>query len=110
MENERDDKRISLNQFIYNLGHYFRWFCIFKNFEKAIGRLVIYFGETDRFPLFITKLSVELKMSGKEILGIQETEEGRKIEISFERVASWALVFTNAFFVSYFFAKLLQWI
>jgi hypothetical protein len=49
-------------------------------------------------------------MSGKEILGIQETEEGRKIEISFERVTSWALVFTNAFFVSYFFAKLLQWI
>jgi hypothetical protein len=49
-------------------------------------------------------------MSGKEILGTQETEEGRKIEISFERVASWALVFTNAFFVSYFFAKLLQWI
>ena len=43
-------------------------------------------------------------MSGKEILGIQETEDGRKIEISFERVASWTLVFTNAFFVSYFFA------
>ena len=49
-------------------------------------------------------------MSGKEILGIQETEDGRKIEISFERVASWTLVFTNAFFVSYFFAKLLKWI
>jgi hypothetical protein len=49
-------------------------------------------------------------MSGKEILGIQETEEGRKIEISFERVVSWTLVFTNAFFVSYFFAKLLLWI
>ncbi len=110
MGDEHDDKRVSLIQFIYNLAYHFRWFCIFKNFEKAIGRLVIYFGETDRFPLFITKLSVELKMSGKEILGIQETEEGRKIEISFERVASWALVFTNAFFVSYFFAKLLQWI
>ncbi len=49
-------------------------------------------------------------MSGKEILGIQETEEGRRIEFSFERIASWALVFTNAFFVSYFFAKLFQWI
>jgi hypothetical protein len=49
-------------------------------------------------------------MSGKEILGVQETEEGRKVEVSFERVASWTLVFTNAFFVSYFFAKLLKWI
>jgi hypothetical protein len=53
---------------------------------------------------------MEEKMSGKEILGIQETELGRKIEVSLERVASWALVFTNAFFVSYFFAKLLQWV
>jgi hypothetical protein len=50
------------------------------------------------------------KMSRGEILGIQETEEERKIEISFRRVASWALVFTNAFFVTYFFAKLFRWI
>jgi hypothetical protein len=50
------------------------------------------------------------KMNGKEILGIQETEEGRKIEISFKRVVRWALAFTNAFFVSYFFAKLFRWI
>jgi hypothetical protein len=49
-------------------------------------------------------------VSGKEILGIKETEEGRKIEISFARVSSWALVFTNAFFVTYFFVKLFQWI
>ena len=49
-------------------------------------------------------------MSGKEILGIQETEEGSRIEFSFERVASWALVFTNAFFVPYFIAKLFRWI
>ena len=49
-------------------------------------------------------------MSGKEILGIQETEEGRKIEINFERVVLWTLAFTNAFFVSYFFAKLFQWV
>jgi hypothetical protein len=53
---------------------------------------------------------MEEKMSGKEMLGIQETESGRKIEVSLERVASWALVFTNVFFVSYFFAKLLQWV
>lgn len=50
------------------------------------------------------------KMNGNEILGIQETEEGRKIEISFERVVRWTLVFTNAFFVSYFFAKLFLWV
>jgi hypothetical protein len=49
-------------------------------------------------------------MSSKEILGIQETEEGRKVEISFKRVATWTLIFTNAFFVSYFFARLFQWI
>jgi len=49
-------------------------------------------------------------MNGKGILGIQEAEEGRKIEISFKRVIRWTLVFTNAFFVSYFFAKLFLWI
>lgn len=59
---------------------------------------------------FLTELSTEEKLSGKEILGIQETEEGRKIEISFQRVANWSLVFTNAFFVSYFIAKLFQWV
>jgi hypothetical protein len=41
-------------------------------------------------------------MTGKEILEVRETEDGRKIEIRFKRVVSWALVFTNAFFVSYF--------
>jgi hypothetical protein len=49
-------------------------------------------------------------MSGKEILGILETEKERKIEISFERVVLWTLVLTNAFFVPYFFAKLFHWI
>jgi hypothetical protein len=53
---------------------------------------------------------MEGKMSGQEILGIQETGEEKKIEISFERVAGWTLIFTNAFFVSYFFAKLFQWV
>jgi len=49
-------------------------------------------------------------MNGKEILGIRETGEGRRIEIDSRRIASWTLIFTNAFFVSYFFAKLFQWI
>lgn len=49
-------------------------------------------------------------MSGKEILGIRETAEGRRIEVNSKRIASWVLIFTNAFFVSYFIVKLFQWI
>lgn len=49
-------------------------------------------------------------MTANQILGIHETEEGRKIEISYKRVAHWTLIFTNAFFVSYFFAKLFRWV
>ena len=48
-------------------------------------------------------------MSRDQILGIREEEGVRRVEISLERVASWTLVFTNAFFVTYFFAKLFQW-
>ena len=107
---ESDDKGICFLQFIYNLVNYFRWFHIFKNCKKAIGRLVNPYHYLEQICSFITKLSMEEKMSGKEMLGIQETEEGRNIEISFQRVASWALIFTNAFFVSYFFAKLFQWV
>ncbi len=47
-------------------------------------------------------------MSGKELLGIRETEKGRRIELDPGRIASWTLIFTNAFFVSYFFAKLFR--
>jgi hypothetical protein len=46
------------------------------------------------------------EMSKDQILGICEAGGVRRIEISLERVASWTLIFTNAFFVSYFFAKL----
>jgi len=53
---------------------------------------------------------LEWNVIGKKLLGIQETEEGRRIEISFTRVSLWTLVFTNAFFVSYFFAKLFRWV
>jgi len=49
-------------------------------------------------------------MNGKAILGIQEIEGVRKVEISLKRVVTWTLIFTNAFFVSYFFVKLFQWI
>ncbi|HYA94167.1 MAG TPA: hypothetical protein VEK32_21975 [Thermodesulfobacteriota bacterium] len=49
-------------------------------------------------------------MIRKKIFGIHETGERREIEINFESVVGWALVFTNAFFVSYFFARLFHWI
>jgi len=51
---------------------------------------------------------VKEAMSKDQILGIRETGGIRRIEISLERVASWTLIFTNAFFLSYFFAKLFQ--
>lgn len=34
--------------------------------------------------------------------------EAKRIEINIERVAIWTLIFTNAFFISYFFAKLFK--
>ena len=37
-----------------------------------------------------------------------EISEPKRIEINLERVAVWTLIFTNAFFVSYFFAKLFK--
>jgi hypothetical protein len=51
---------------------------------------------------------VEEEMDGNQILGICETEGVRRIEISFKRVIIWTLIFTNAFFISYFFGRLLQ--
>jgi hypothetical protein len=50
------------------------------------------------------------KMTRKELLGIRETEEGRRIDIDFWRVARLTLALTNAFFICYFFARLFQWI
>jgi hypothetical protein len=32
----------------------------------------------------------------------------KKVEISLKRVVTWILIFTNAFFISYFFARLFQ--
>jgi hypothetical protein len=58
-EDEHDDKRISLVQFIYNLAYYFRWFCIFKNFEKATGGLVNHYREIEMGVPFLQKFSVE---------------------------------------------------
>ena len=59
VEDERDDKRISLIKFIYNLAYHFRWFCISKNFEKAIGGLVIHYKKTEKVAPFLPKFSGE---------------------------------------------------
>jgi hypothetical protein len=45
-------------------------------------------------------------MNVNQIACISELEGVRRIEINLERVAIWTLVFTNSFFLSYFFAKL----
>ncbi|MGB9630036.1 MAG: hypothetical protein ACPL6D_15380 [Thermodesulfobacteriota bacterium] len=47
-------------------------------------------------------------MSLNRILGVREVEGARKIEISLRRIALWALIFSNAFCVPYFFAKLFR--
>ena len=46
-------------------------------------------------------------MNGNRILGLYEVEGSRKIEINLTRVIIWTLLFTNAFFVSYFLVKIL---
>ena len=50
----------------------------------------------------------EEEMNGSQILGICETEGVRRIEVSFKRVTLWTLIFTNAFFIAYFFGRLLH--
>ncbi len=46
-------------------------------------------------------------MNASHMVGIYKIEEEvRKIEINPLRVAEWVLIFTNIFFVSYFFGRL----
>ncbi len=46
-------------------------------------------------------------MNASHVVGIYDVEAGaRRIEINPKRVAEWVLIFTNLFFVSYFFGKL----
>ncbi len=47
-------------------------------------------------------------MNGTSMLGICEVEGVRRIEINFKRVTIWTLIFTDAFFIAYFFGRLLQ--
>jgi hypothetical protein len=59
----------------------------------------------------------EGKMNGATTLSLgkgktvyKESVETRRIEINLDRIAAWTLIFTNTFFVSYFLAKLVQWV
>ncbi len=45
----------------------------------------------------------ETHIQTADVTGI---EEAGKVEISVKRVAVWTLIFTNAFFICYFFGKL----
>jgi hypothetical protein len=47
-------------------------------------------------------------MNGLLSVDLSRTEEIRRIDLDFERVATLILLFVNAFFVSFFFAKLLH--
>jgi hypothetical protein len=47
-------------------------------------------------------------MNGSLSVELSRSEEIRRIDLDFERVATLVLLFTNVFFVSYFFAKLLN--
>jgi hypothetical protein len=54
-------------------------------------------------------------MNGVNAIGLNERKSVcrgevwmNKIEIDAGRVATWTLIFTNTFFVTYFFAKLFQ--
>lgn len=48
-------------------------------------------------------------MDASQITGVIEIKEGaRKVEINPKRVAEWVLIFTNIFFISYFFGRLFR--
>ena len=52
----------------------------------------------------------EYEMNQNQAFGIKAGKEVGRIEINVERVMIWALVFTNLFSISYFFARLFKWI
>lgn len=48
-------------------------------------------------------------MNANQALSICDVEKGvRRVEINPKRVAEWVLIFTNIFFISYFFGRLLR--
>jgi hypothetical protein len=63
-----------------------------------------------KFEHFFPKLYKEGETSIYQLLSISQLAGIRRLGISFERVAIWTLVFTNAFFLFYFFAVLFRWV
>jgi len=49
-------------------------------------------------------------MIQEEVFTVRGVDGARRIEISVKRVIVWTLIFTNVFFISYFFGKLFRWI
>ncbi len=49
-------------------------------------------------------------MNQNQAFTVEAEREVKRIEINIERVMIWALIFTNIFSISYFFAKLLKWV
>ena len=49
-------------------------------------------------------------MKQNQALSVEQVKEIRRIQIDIERVMIWALVFTNLFSISYFFARLFKWV
>ena len=47
-------------------------------------------------------------MNGSLSVELNRSDEIRRIDLNLERVATLVLLFVNAFYVSYFFAKLLN--
>ena len=47
-------------------------------------------------------------MNGSLSVELNRSDEIRRIDLNLERVATLVLLFVNAFYVSYFFAKLLK--
>jgi len=51
---------------------------------------------------------MEGEMNPSQILTISQVIDIKKLGISLKRVIIWTLIFTDVFFLSYFFAKLLH--
>jgi len=93
---ESGNKRVCDNEFDSHLVSGFRRLYIFKSSQEEIRDLSSQYRASSTFG---PKRS---KYGGDRVFG--------RIEINFNRVAIWALIFTNTFFVSFFFARLFRWI
>jgi len=87
-----------------------RGFCIFEAREKSASILDWKLGGCRKERSPSNPWKAEHEMSQNQTLGIETGKEVRRIEINIERVMIWALVFTNLFSISYFFAKLFKWV